>query len=184
MALVGLILFIILLIFILRNYITVSSTNEPLTKKLMNYISNDGNKKDMLKNSGYDTIGEGNFPKGKRDNSNNSNSKNSNSKGTNKDKNTDVSLSVNKNIEQDLNTSDSLSHYFEKETNERINKLIRFGVDYCRASPNISLKNNKSLLNIGWRTQKFNYDVEYETVNFKGEKLSVSIITIKFRYIL
>jgi hypothetical protein len=134
----------------------MNSTSESLTKKLMNFISNE---KENLKNSSYDTIGNGDNEKIKSKNNNNS-------------KNNDNLLNIENKNNNDLNTSDSLSHYLEKESNERMAKLVRFGVDYCRASPNINLK-NKTLLNIGWRVQKFNYEVDYGIVNFKGEKLSV-----------
>jgi hypothetical protein len=136
----------------------------------MNYITNDN--KEIIKNSSYDTIDKGNVLKGLDNYREHSRNRKNNKEDAN------VKIKTNSNSEKDLNTSDSLSKYFEKETDERINKLIRFGVDYCRASPNITLKNNKSLLNIGWRLQKFSYDVEYETQNYKGEKLSVFLYLI------
>jgi hypothetical protein len=61
---------------------------------------------------------------------------------------------------------------YDNEPNEKVNKVIRFAEDYCRASPNIELR-NKNLLSIGWRTQKYIYDVDYELVNYKGEKIVV-----------
>jgi hypothetical protein len=67
------------------------------------------------------------------------------------------------------NANDAFLNFIENDSNDKLNKTIRFAVDYCRASPNISL-NNKNMLNIGWRIQKFNYDVEYEIVDFKGDK--------------
>ena len=60
----------------------------------------------------------------------------------------------------------------EKESQNKLAKLTRFGLDYCRASPNITLK-NKNLLDIGWRLQKYNYNVDFEVTNYKGEKLAV-----------
>ena len=118
----------------------------------MKYISNDA--KNSFKMSNYDTIGND----GKKDKKNDTNYNN------------DTKLSIE-------NNNDTLSNFMEKETSERNNKLIRFGEDYCRASPNINLK-QKSLLNIGWRTAKFNYEVDYEIVNFKGEKTNVSKLQI------
>jgi hypothetical protein len=144
----------------------------------MNFISNDlkdlnkDKDKDGLKNTSYDTIGK-DSSKESNSNKNSSNPSHSDkSKNTYLDVNGNMSSKDNPNLNDDLNNSDSLSNYIEKETNERIGKLVRFGVDYCRASPNITLK-TKTLLNIGWRAQKFNYDVEYEIVNFKGEKAAV-----------
>jgi hypothetical protein len=61
----------------------------------------------------------------------------------------------------------------ENESNNKLNKIVRFAVDYCRASPNMTL-NNKNMLNIGWRIQKFNYDVNYEIVDYKGDKSYVN----------
>ena len=60
------------------------------------------------------------------------------------------------------------------DSNDKLNKIVRFAVDYCRASPNITL-NNKNMLNIGWRIQKFNYDVEYEFIDYKGDKTLVKL---------
>jgi serine/threonine protein kinase len=57
---------------------------------------------------------------------------------------------------------------FSNETKDKINKLIRFAADYCRASPNITYK-NKNLFNIGWRLQKYNYSVDFEYITFKGD---------------
>jgi hypothetical protein len=187
-------LFIILLIItiiIIRKVLTSDSDTEPLTKKLMNFISNDlkdqigtkGKDKDLFKNSGYDTIG-----KDGQGGAYSSNNKDSHKRNDNSDKNAYLDLKNNSSTstnnqytQEEGNNSDSLSNFIEKETNERIAKLVRFGVDYCRASPNITLK-TKSLLNIGWRMQKFNYDVEYEIVNFKGEKSAVRKLQIIFRF--
>lgn len=174
---------IIIITIILKRYLSSDNNPDTLTKKLMNYISNgDMNGKEGSKNSNYDTIGKdsnnyGSYnPKGKGNSSGKSNSNNSHKNQNNQynnnqyNNNNDVNLTIgNRDI---LNTSDSVSTIIEKETSERINKLIRFAVDYCRASPNIMLK-NKSLLNIGWRGQKFNYDVDFEIVGFKGEKQNV-----------
>lgn len=182
----------IITIIIIRKVLTSDSDTEPLTKKLMNFISNDlkdhtgtkGKEKDLFKNTGYDTIGkDGIHVEGSRGASDSSLSKDSHNRNdfSERNKNTylDLKQSSTRNTsnQEEANNSDSLSNYIEKETNERIAKLVRFGVDYCRASPNITLK-TKSLLNIGWRAQKFNYDVEYEIVNFKGEKSAVRILKI------
>lgn len=118
----------------------------------MNYITND---KEFLKNNNYNSIEitdeEKRIP----------NLKNETKK---KDQ---------KYLEKDLDTSDSLHRIIEKESQDKLAKLTRFGLDYCRASPNITLK-RKNLLDIGWRNQKYNYEVDYEIVNYKGEKLAVS----------
>ncbi len=158
--------------FVIKKVLTADKDNEPLTKRLMNYISNND-----LKNSSYNTIGKGSgcndyekgYGIGKGNNNNNrDNRDNFNSNNNNTAKNND----------REFSGSDSLSNYIEKEAKEKISKLIRFGVDYCRASPNISLINNKSLLEIGWRAQKYSYDVQFETVNFKSDKLTVFNILI------
>jgi hypothetical protein len=168
----------------------------------MNFISNDlkdhsgskGREKDLFKNTSYDTIGkEGITVGGSGSGSASSSNKNSHIPNNSLDRNKNTYLDLNQNstnnssnknyTQEDANHSDSLSNFIEKETNERIGKLVRFGVDYCRASPNITLK-TKSLLNIGWRAQKFNYDVEYEVVNFKGEKAGVSKSHTHIHYFL
>jgi hypothetical protein len=109
----------------MKRFVFYSDSDNLLTKKLMNYISND---KDISNNKekDYDSL----------------------------------------NVKNDKNIK------IDNESSEKINKVVRFAEDYCRASPNISLK-NKSLLNIGWRMQKYNYDVEYEIINYKGEKFLV-----------
>ena len=50
-----------------------------------------------------------------------------------------------------------------------MNKIIKFSFDYCRASPNMNLRNKKTL-NIGWRINKFNFSINYEVSNYNGEK--------------
>jgi len=143
----------------MKQWLNSTNNNEPLTKKLIKFISNEN--KDKFKNNSYDTI---NKPDNEKVGNSQSNEKN-NLRNNDKD--------ITYKNSNDMYSSDSLSHYLEKETNDKIAKLVRFGVDYCRASPNISLKNNKSLITIGWRTQKFNYDVEFEKINYKGEKIQV-----------
>jgi hypothetical protein len=62
----------------------------------------------------------------------------------------------------------SISEVKEKEA-----KILRFAIDYCRASPNITLK-NKNQMNIGWRNNKFHFDVDLEisnNFNFKSENV-------------
>jgi hypothetical protein len=145
----GFVLSIVLIYFLFKRYFCNENITDSLTKKLINYISNDG--KNNFKMNNYDTIG--NEKRGDRSNKNSNNQFDSN-------------------IHVDISNGDSLSAFVEKETNERNNKLIRFAEDYCRASPNINLK-QKALLNIGWRTSKFNYEVDYEIINFKGEKTNV-----------
>jgi hypothetical protein len=67
----------------------------------------------------------------------------------------------------------------ENDGSDKLNKIVRFAVDYCRASPNITL-NNKNMLNIGWRIQKFNYDVSYEIVDYKGDKTYVRSCVLNY----
>ncbi len=50
------------------------------------------------------------------------------------------------------------------EMQDKEAKILRFAIDYCRASPNIHLK-GKSILNIGWRSTKFHFDVDLELAN-------------------
>ena len=149
----------------MRNVFTIS-TSEPFTKKLMNFISEDKTNK----NSCYDTIGNDDCSKKLTiDNK--------------KEDKINLNSDYNKNTptcSDELNTSGSLSSLLEKESTDRTAKLLRFGADYCRASPNISLR-NKFMLNIGWRTQKYNYDVDYEMISFKGEKITVNLIFILFK---
>ena len=122
----------------------------------MSFITND---KENLKNSNYNTIGnadeEKRIPIAKNEKAKKENCYENN----------------------EMEESDSLHHMVEKESQEKIAKLTRFGLDYCRASPNITLK-RKSLLDIGWRINKYNYEVDYEIINYKGEILAVIIILI------
>jgi hypothetical protein len=37
-------------------------------------------------------------------------------------------------------------------------------IDYCRASPNINIK-EKKCISLGWRNIKFNYEVDLELTN-------------------
>ena len=146
------ILFLLLLAWLItKKFFDLSSSNESITKKLMNYITND---KEIHKNSNYKTIefadDEKRVPTAKNEK-------------TKKDK---------KYEENYLDTSDSLYKIIEKESQDKLAKLTRFGLDYCRASPNITLK-RKSLLDIGWRNQKYIYEVDYEVINYKGDKLAV-----------
>lgn len=64
------------------------------------------------------------------------------------------------NIENDCITS-NLS---KNELIERESKVSRFTIDYCRASPNIDLKQKKPI-SIGWRNTKFHFDVQIELTN-------------------
>lgn len=59
-----------------------------------------------------------------------------------------------------------------EDSGDKLTRIIRFAVDYCRSSPNITLK-HKNILNIGWRNQKYNYEVDYDLIDFNGEKLTV-----------
>jgi hypothetical protein len=157
---VAFVILIALIYFLFKRFLCNEMISDSLTKKLMNYISNDG--KNNFKMSSYDTIG---------------NEKGGDRSHKNFNKNHFDSA-----IQIDSSNNDSLSAFVEKETNERNQKLLRFAEDYCRASPNINL-NQKSLLNIGWRTAKFNYQVDYEIVNFKGEKTNVYFINLdKFNH--
>jgi len=47
---------------------------------------------------------------------------------------------------------------------EKESKISRFAIDYCRASPNINLKQKKTI-SIGWRNTKFHFDVQMELTN-------------------
>ena len=123
----------------------------------MNFITND---KENIKSSNYNTIGN---PDGEK------------RIPIAKNEKTKKEISYENN---EIEDSDSLHNMVEKESQEKIAKLTRFGLDYCRASPNIILK-RKSLLDIGWRKNKYNYEVDYEIINYKGEILAVRIIFTK-----
>ncbi len=129
-----------------------------MTKHLLNYITKDNNNNCKLGN--YET-----YDSCEKTLKNNENNKF-------KFPDRDTRLDDNILIEEKENVSDSLSNYLEKETKEKTSKLIRFAEDLCRASPNINLK-SKFILNIGWRTQKFNFQVVFDEVNYKGERLEV-----------
>jgi hypothetical protein len=74
------------------------------------------------------------------------------------------------------NEYDSLLAYQDKpKQNDELfqnNKIVKFSLDYCRASPNMNLK-NKNLLNIGWRMNKYNFSINYDVSNYSGEKSRV-----------
>lgn len=61
---------------------------------------------------------------------------------------------------------------------DNVKKILRFAIDYCRASPNINFK-NKTISNIGWRGSKYNIFVEFEMYNKEGQKLIVNIFNIR-----
>jgi hypothetical protein len=90
----------------------------------------------------------------------------------------------NHNGDKDANifiSKDSYNSTASRENAEKNAKLIRFAVDYCRASPNISLK-VQELLAIGWRGNKYNFDVNYELINYNGERVSVNIFFYKYNF--
>jgi hypothetical protein len=132
------------LLLFLKKFLSSTNEGESLTKKLMNYISNES--KDLKKD--YNTFNN-------NDDIINVGFNNCGKPGSNRAKETNALL-----------------NNIENENNDKLNKIIRFAVDYCRASPNITL-NNKNMLNIGWRIQKFNYDVNYEIEDYKGQKTYV-----------
>lgn len=69
-----------------------------------------------------------------------------------------------KNSANNQNQNNSFASLSIAEQQEKEAKIMRFAIDYCRASPNIHLK-NKSLLNIGWRSTKFHFEVDLELAN-------------------
>lgn len=74
------------------------------------------------------------------------------------------------------NENNSFANLSKAEMQEKEAKIIRFAIDYCRASPNIHLK-NKSILNIGWRNTKFHFDVDLELANSFNYKIEI----VKFK---
>jgi len=56
--------------FIFKKILATESGDETITKKLMNFISNDSPNKELLKNSSYDTIGNEKIKNNKNGNSN------------------------------------------------------------------------------------------------------------------
>lgn len=54
-------------------------------------------------------------------------------------------------------------------------KILRFALDYCRASPNISFK-NKAITNIGWRSSKYSLFAEFQMINQEGSKINVTAL--------
>jgi hypothetical protein len=73
--------------------------------------------------------------------------------------------------------NNSYSNLSKAELQEKEAKILRFGIDYCRASPNIHLK-TKSILNTGWRNTKFHFDVDLELANSFSYKIE-NVIFIK-----
>lgn len=90
------------------------------------------------------------------------------------------------NDKSSLNSSDifvkNLTNNNEYDNNDKVKKLMRFASDYCRASPNISFKENLSLnsINLGSRNIKSNFIVEFEHFSkISGEKFNItSIMTL------
>jgi hypothetical protein len=95
------------------------------------------------------------------------------------DKEKDYDSLDNDNRNKDKNNNNNIENIqiLDVSDTEKQTKLIRFAVDYCRSSPNITLK-QKSLLNIGWRNSKYNYEVIYEYISYDGEKISVNILIL------
>lgn len=78
-------------------------------------------------------------------------------------------------LDQD-NHGTFLDSLHNTEAAQKESKLLRFAIDYCRASPNIFLK-QKNILNIGWRNTKFHFDVDieiYNNYNYKNEVFQVN----------
>lgn len=85
------------------------------------------------------------------------------------------------NDKSSLNSSGIFVNNFSKDSDnsDKVKKLMRFASDYCRASPNISFKENLSLnsINLGSRQTKSNFIVEYEHFSkISGEKYNISSI--------
>lgn len=105
----------------------------------MNYFNND----DINDKINYDSIEKGNLGKGGVAN------------GKNKDNDTEQKQLIN-------NESINYDNQSEKEK-----KICRFVLDYCRASPFMTLL-DKHIQYIGWRNQKYCFDVEFKNT-FNGE---------------
>lgn len=61
---------------------------------------------------------------------------------------------ININMNSDINV----------KLDNKYSQFNRFALNYCRSSPNITLK-NKNILFLGWRNSKSNFEVEYELDN-------------------
>jgi len=67
-------------------------------------------------------------------------------------------------INQNFNNNGITANLSKIELEEKENKILRFVIDYCRASPNINL-NQKQIISLGWRNTKFHFDVDIELTN-------------------
>ena len=100
------------LFFIFKKLLSTESTDEPITKKLMNFISNDSSNKELLKNSNYDTICNEKFKNNKNGNSNSKGENNSFDKSS-RDNNKGLSSEgINKIIFKNLKYKIKLMKYF------------------------------------------------------------------------
>ncbi len=125
-----------------------------ITKKLLNYLDSE---KDPIneKLNNYNTF---------------------NNKKDKKSKNEDNNLFSDNNLNSQNPTLDEIAKLDDDEKSKR---LIRFAGDYCRASPNIILKEKYSVLNCGWRSVKSSFVVDYDFYSkLSGEKIMVSTIKI------
>jgi hypothetical protein len=63
-----------------------------------------------------------------------------------------------------INNNDINENLNYNELIEKEKKFSRFVIDYCRASPNINLRQKKSI-SLGWRNIKFHFEVDIELTN-------------------
>lgn len=62
------------------------------------------------------------------------------------------------------NSNGITANLSKNELDEKENKISRFVNDYCRASPNISLKQKQTIF-MGWRNTKFHFEVDIDMQN-------------------
>lgn len=144
-------LFIVIYI-VIRNFLYTENKHIDLTKRLSNYFDSEKepfkynkNNKDKEDTDNYGTFNI----------NSNYNSKNG--------------------ITVKSETQQSLEGLIDEANVDKTNRLIRFAGDYCRASPNINLKEKYSVLSCGWRSNKSCFVTEYDYYSKNsGEKNIVS----------
>lgn len=69
----------------------------------------------------------------------------------------------------------------ESDNSNKKLKVLRFANDYCRSSPNMQLIDRHSLLELGWRSCKSEFIIDYEIFDYViGEQRQVSKLTYQF----
>ena len=138
-----------------------------ITKRLQNYFDAENDPLTNNTNSNYSTF---------QSNKNNKQKYLQNEEFV-KEKSNDIAALF---VSENNNSNENFDGYEIEEKKERINRLVRFAGDYCRASPNINFKEKYSLLELGWRSSKSSFVVDYDYFSrFSGEKRMIpSIMTV------